>query len=261
MTDETKIETAETALSPTLADMPADFTVIANSPKEMETAQRSLILWAARKIQAEKELLAEAKEQFEIAKRNKWGSGGWSRRIGLSEHHIEYYRKIKMALEAGYYIVPPFPITVFAVRTELKKPTDRRGWSDREVAETRGLPNSPTPAGLGDYVANRVGTKPFDRYGNIDPITGKATKTTYHAPSYFRPVEFPFKLAKAAVMSETAKAMALKVFDQIGIMGTAQEPKTVAVPDPIVCGQILPWFHKRKPVTFFVAWWLDTATL
>ncbi len=42
------------ALVETVVDMPMDFTVIATSPKDMESGQRSLILWAARKIQAER---------------------------------------------------------------------------------------------------------------------------------------------------------------------------------------------------------------
>ncbi len=47
-------------LDPTVADMPMDFTVIATSPKDMEAGQRSLILWAARKIQAIKNEIADA---------------------------------------------------------------------------------------------------------------------------------------------------------------------------------------------------------
>jgi hypothetical protein len=34
------------AIVKTVNDMPMDFTVVANSPKEMERAQQSLILWA-----------------------------------------------------------------------------------------------------------------------------------------------------------------------------------------------------------------------
>ena len=55
------------ALVETVVDMPMDFTVIAQSPKEMETAQRSLILWAARKIQMVKNELTELREQQRLA--------------------------------------------------------------------------------------------------------------------------------------------------------------------------------------------------
>lgn len=250
----------ESALVPSVMETPSDFTVVATSPKEMERAQHSLILWAARNIQAEKGLLDEAQEQFDIAKKNKWSAKGWERRIQLSNDRIDYYRKIKLALEAGYYIVPPFPINIFAIRTEAKVPSERRGWTDQKHAELQGIKPRALIAGIGDYVSNRVMTRPFKKWVNKTVGEGMEQRE-YHAPSSFKPVDFPFRLAKSAVMSETARAMALKVFDQIGIMGTAPAALKAAVPDPIVCGQIQPWFHKKAPVTFFIAWWLDTKTL
>ena len=45
------------------------------------------------------------------------------------------------------------------------------------------------------------------------------------------------------------------------LLNDAQTAAKTAIPDPIVCGQILSWFHKKQPVTFFIAWWLDTKTL
>jgi hypothetical protein len=109
-------------LVPTVLDDPTEFTVIANSPKEMETAQRSLILWAARKIQAIKNDIAEAVEQLNISKERRWNTDGWRREIGKHEKRAEFYRKVKTALEAGYYIVPPFPIDIFAIRTKRTAP-------------------------------------------------------------------------------------------------------------------------------------------
>lgn len=253
------------ALKPTMATEheEADFTVVAANPQEMAGAQRSMILWAARKIQAEKELLRDAQDQIAIAAKSGWATQGWYRRLQISEDKINYYKKIKLALEAGYYIVPPFPIDVFAIRTVQKKPNTRSGWIDANHARRQGIDRKPVPAGDGEYVANEMITRPFTSTRE-DPITKERKPQVYHAPHRFKVVEFPFKLAKSAVMSETSRAMALKVFDQIGIMGTAaqqQQAKKRAVPDPIVCGQILPWVHNRQPVTFFVAWWLDTSTL
>ena len=70
----------------------------------------------------------------------------------------------------------------------------------------------------------------------------------------FKDIDFPFKLAKPQIMEATAAAMALKVFDQIGCLPQFRAP------DPIICGQILKP-KDRQPVTFFIAWWLDTKTL
>jgi hypothetical protein len=55
------------ALVSTVVDEPMDFTVIANSPAEMESSQRSLIQWAERKMQSLKGQLDVADHQRKIA--------------------------------------------------------------------------------------------------------------------------------------------------------------------------------------------------
>jgi hypothetical protein len=47
--------TAVRAIVPTVVDEPMDFTLVATNPEAMQTPQRLLILWAARKIQAVKQ--------------------------------------------------------------------------------------------------------------------------------------------------------------------------------------------------------------
>jgi hypothetical protein len=42
----------EMTVVPTIVDEPMDFTVFANNPADMVGAQKSMILWCARKIQA-----------------------------------------------------------------------------------------------------------------------------------------------------------------------------------------------------------------
>jgi hypothetical protein len=49
--------------------------------------------------------------------------------------------------------------------------------------------------------------------------------------------------------------MALRVFDEMGTV-TNQSGR-----DPIVVGRLLDPRGNRRCTTFFVAWWLDTATL
>lgn len=53
-----------------------------------------------------------------------------------------------------------------------------------------------------------------------------------------------------------ARAMALNVFDQLGVVRNS-----VRSGDPIVVGQILDPRGGGRMATFFVAWWLDTADL
>src|SRR6185503_1645139 len=108
----------ENAIVPTILDEADDFTVFATNPADMVGAQRSMILWCARKIQAVKVELAEAQTNLDAAKAHKWSPAAWAKQVKLHTEKMEFYRKIKMALEAGYYIVPPFPVDTFAIRVK-----------------------------------------------------------------------------------------------------------------------------------------------
>lgn len=250
-------------LVPTVMDEMMDFTVIANSPKEMETAQRSLILWAARKIQAIKQEISEAADQLRIAQQRRWDVGAWRRELGKHEKRAEFYRKVKMALEAGYYIVPPFPIDVFAIRTDKARPARKDSTHhDNHDQSARIL-----SAGEGRY----VDPKPFrssytdQEMRTVNHTTGekKLVPVKYYYADEFRDADFPFKLARAEIKDSSLRAMSLKVFDQLGVLPRTRKP------DPIVCGKIL--FPKQLPynsrpenqegLTFFVTWWLDTKTI
>jgi hypothetical protein len=70
-------------------------------------------------------------------------------------------------------------------------------------------------------------------------------------------VEFPIAAAQAEVMTATQEAMALKVFDAIGICPPQRKG------DPLIIGQIMMpgtrW--SRKTVSFLIAWHLDLRTL
>lgn len=243
-------EEAMPAVVETVVEQPMDFVVYANNPADMVGAQKSMILWCARKIQAEKAELAEAQTNLDAARANKWSPAAWTRQIKKHEKKMEFYRKIKMALEAGYYIVPPFPIDIFAIRTAASGPRFKwqtNNWRDHHEQKARVL-----PAGKGRYVS----PDPLLASHNFN-VGGK--EVTHWRPDDWKEAEFPFKLAKAEIMGATRAAMALKVFDQMGALPTHRAP------DPIICGQILfpeaPGYGARKAVTFFVSWWLDTRTL
>lgn len=250
----------ENVLVPTIVEEPMDFTVVARNPQEMAGAQRSMILWAARKIQAEKLLLEDAKTNFNTAVQQKWKSRPWQFRIGMSEKKLDFYRKIKQALEAGYYIVPPFPVEVFAIRTDKVKPENAHlGWTNpSQIPPETGRP---LPAGEGRYVSplhkDRLGSFRTPVGGDY---TGDKEWLTYRTPNNFDDVDFPFKLARPEVMNSAAQAMALKVFDQMGVLPRTQVHNS-PVPDPMILGHIFMPHKRNAPLTFFVAWWLDTRTL
>jgi hypothetical protein len=236
--------------------MPTDFTVIATTPAAMIEAQKSLIAWADRKIEAVRSESQEAREQLEISVQRKWKTDAWRRQVAKYDRKIEFYQKIKAALDAGYYIVPPFPIDVFAIRTNKAIPKAKDSTHPNNHDQEAQI----LPVGEGRYVDP---TPVRDSY--TDQVTGNdgkpRTVTHYHATE-FNDVEFPFKLARSEIRDATNAAMALGIFDRMGVL-----PRTRS-PDPLVCGEILvpdqPHYYSQdmaKKVTFFVAWWLDTKTL
>jgi hypothetical protein len=242
---------------PTILDDLADFTVIATTPAAMIEAQKSLISWADRKIAAVKLESQEAVEQLAIAVQRKWKTDSWRRQVAKYTSRIDFYEKIKAALEAGYYIVPPFPIDVFAIRTKRESPKSKTGehrWDDR-AQDAQVL-----PVGEGRYVSS---IPTIESYADTKQLSdGKTKDITQYYASEFRDVEFPFKLARAEIRDATQAAIDLKIFDRLGVLPRRRSP------DPMVCGQIIvpgqPNYYPADSlncVTFFVAWWLDTKTL
>lgn len=241
----------EPAIAPTILDTADDFTVFANNPADMIGAQKSMILWCARKIQTEKVEMAEAQANLDAAKAHKWSPAAWAKQVKLRADKIEFYKKIKMALEAGYYIVPPFPVDTFAIRVKANA-APKGNWSDsswhRFEQSTKML-----AAGEGHYVSPRP-----SREMTSFPVKrkdGTEVQIKHWRPSEFIAADFPFKLAKAEIMEATRAAMGLKVFDRMGALPASRAP------DPIICGEILLPHRKGQSVTFFVSWWLDTKTL
>lgn len=237
------------------ADMPADFTVIATTPAGMIEAQKSLIEWSDRKIATIRAESAEAIEQLAIAVQRKWKTDAWRRQVAKYERRIEFYEKIKAALNAGYYIVPPFPIDVFAIRTKRETPKAM----DSVHRDNHDQDAQILALGEGRY----VDPKPVrESYVEDEERDGKTRSVTHYFATEFADVDFPFKLARSEIRDATNAAMAMGIFDRMGVL-----PRTRA-PDPLVCGQIIfpnqPGYYRGdslKCVTFFVAWWLDTKTL
>lgn len=247
MTDEPQVP----ATVDTVVEQPMDFTVIARDPNEMAKAQISLIGWAEKKIAAEVAAMDEVSEQLDIAVTHKWRTAGWKRQLLLRRGKIEFYRKIKAALEAGYYIVPAFPLEIFAIRTKRQSP-DRKtdSWAHSNREQTPRL----MPAGEGRYVSS---VPEVIGHNERKDDQGKIVQKSIWWADAFQDVDFPFKLAKPEILTTTAQAMALRLFDQLGVL-----PDSRRTADPIVCGQIIdPSSRQRRAVTFIVAWWLDTSTL
>jgi hypothetical protein len=177
-----------------------------------------------------------------------WKSGTLENQYRKSVKLGEYYEKIKGALLAGYYIVPNFPIQMFAIRSKRgRKP---KGYSTNYWTSHEQKANE-LPSGEGDY------QNPFPlRYRNSEKVGDKYETMNY--PTEWDNMEFPITMAKAPIMEAATTALGLKIFDQIGVM-----PATRKKEDPVIIGQI---FHKRGPgsvkrVSFMIAWHLNTNML
>jgi hypothetical protein len=117
---------------------------------------------------------------------------------------IEFYKKVKAALEAGYYIVPPFPVDTFAIRVKDNCPPQRQLVG---LAGGTGSSRPPMlPAGEGQYVTSSpaAGGAPVSQKEN----RWFTVQITHYRPIRVPAADFPFKLAKAEIMEATRAAMA-----------------------------------------------------
>jgi len=238
----------------TVVDAKTDADLSALTPVEMLQCQTTLIEWCKRKIAVTCTERDELEGAYKHAVAHKWKSGTLKRHWELAAKRVEYYKKMLTALEAGYYIVPNFPVTLFAIRTDRKKPA-------RIIRTESYVPNlsqdaRTLPVGKGEY-KNPVPTlrqsEQFkDQHGR--------TVRNYWADKWDE-LEFPANMAKLHIMEATTKAMQLKVFDELGMLPADRQRH----PDPILVGHIIDprpvGYGPPKYITFMIAWHLDTRTL
>jgi len=227
-----------------------DPTLVALTPADMVPAQHELLTWCDRKVAAVKAELADLEANLELATAHGWKHASVAASLNRTAKRVTYYEKLKAAVEAGYVIVPNFPIDVFAVRVQRRKQPEKihdSKWGNSFDAHAELL-----PAGEGRYVDDAV-TYRDESY--TETVDGKERHIRRYVTDDYDAVDFPVRLVKPAILEATHRAMALKVFDQMGTV-TNQSGR-----DPIVVGRLLDPRGNRRCVTFFVAWWLDTASL
>jgi hypothetical protein len=228
-----------------------NYSFIATTPAQMETAQRDMIRWCDDRLEREKVEIADLERTIAEAQKAGIKDQAWRRRLSMSRAKMTFYRKIKSALLQGYYIVPPFPVQLFAIRTNKEYPesgVERNSWSSDFLQKPQRLPE-----GEGDY-RNPFPEKASDTYQDADK-DGKAITVTEWFAGQWKDVDFPFKMVKPEVIAAVGKALQEKIFDALGVL---PQYKT---PDPIVIGQIIPPHRPNDPLAFFVAWWMDPKDL
>lgn len=235
----------------------ADITVLALTPEQMRPAQDALIRWVGDKIRAINAEIDEQGRALEEAARTPFTNqrNQWTRELNKSKRLLTFYEKVQEALEAGYIIVPDFPIDVFAIRTKASTPSGSKTFSDRYDRGGHMFEQSAQalPSGAGQTVS----PDPLVRYHDIETVdaSGRPIKSRNYWADEFREVSLPARLVRPEILDATNKALTRKLFDELGLVG---QPKR----DPIIIGRIIdPREPRHRRVSFFVAWWLDTRSL
>lgn len=227
-----------------------DIQLTASLPHEMIQSQQTLISWMEKKIAICIQEATELQEAFEHAKKSGWKHTVLNRHQQLAWRRVNYYEKIKSALREGYHIVPNFPVEIFAIRTERKNPLQMLSCShwDQRIQSAAEL-----PIAEGEYKNPR----PIIFQQHNKDENGKIVDTDYWAEDW-QDIEFPISMAKPEIMELTSRAMALEIFDQIGIL-----PAVHKNDDPVILGQIIRKDSSRnvKIVSFMIAWHLNTNML
>jgi len=228
-----------------------DLTLVALTPSDMVPAQVNLAAWCDRKIAALRVELSDLEANLELATAHGWKYETVASTLNRTARRITYYEKLQAAVQAGYLLIPNLTVDVFAVRVKRAKQPEKvhdNQWPSNFEAKAQVL-----PAGEGRYVDDVVQYRDESRVQTID---GKEKLIRRYVSDDYDNVDFPVALVKPSVLEATTRAMALKVFDQIGVVRNDYPGK-----DPIVVGILLDPRGNRRRSTFFIAWWLDTASL
>jgi len=234
----------------TPVEEPIDINVVALTPAEMVPAQHDLIAWCGRKIQSLTDEGDELELHQKLAIQNGWKTSVVVAALNRNAKRITYYTKMRAALEAGYLMVPNMPIDVLAVRV-------KRASGKRQTAEGwHRFQSHPEllPVGEGRYVDEQ----PLETSGEFEGKNYKGEpeiKTRYISAEHDDEVDFPIALTKPVVLEAVGRAMALKIFDQIGRVQNGGGR------DPIYVGQLLDPRGNSRVATFFLAWWVNTRDL
>jgi hypothetical protein len=229
--------------------VPRDVVAIARNPAEMAQAQELLVKWATENVVAEQTSLDDLQENLRVATKNKWRTASLRRAVTKARKMVNYYTKIKAALDAGYCIVPNFPVDIFAIRT-TKKTTTNVITPHADSTQLDQKTNSP-PIGDGEYKCPEPTLDHWEEEKKNSHNDG-THKVQRYVPDAFLEPSFPFTFAKTQILDETAKAMALKVFDELGVL-----PARRRKGDPMVVGRILVRDgYNEKAISFLVAWFM-----
>lgn len=232
-----------------------DIMVFARTPEEMARAQNALIAWSSRRLKKARADLQNATNNWEEAKSAKIRTAGWRREMKKYEKEINFYTKVQDALEAGYFIVPDFPITTIGIRTMETERADGETFSHRGSISSE--LHGELPAGDGHYVDPVPQTYSVKETITRDGKENTVTRWTAGG-TVLKKMDFPFRLIKPHLLKDLNKATELKIFDAIGVL-----PGPRKSPDPMLLGVIenrIGRFQSKR-ILFLISWWVPTSAL
>lgn len=226
--------------------------LVATDADQVRTAQHELVTFFEAKVEEERQTQRDAKNNLEVAVRAGFKLSTYERPLNLAAKRLTYYEKCLAAVEAGFLIVPNMPMSLFAIRTNKNRPKGREH-SHRDPWEGQTAPG--LPEGEGRYVGENATFRPVQRYEK-DSKTGMTNPVTTYVPDDFSEVDYPLAVAEPRIMGKTAAAMAMKVFDEVGVVVDERRG------DPIVLGRIRLTSAFQSPrISFLIGWYIDTRTL
>lgn len=227
--------------------------LVALDPHQMAQAQHWLIEWCDRKLSDLEGERDRAHNIVSALREGKMSDAAGRRLVTSINKRVAFYSKVKAALEAGYYILPPIPHQTFAIRSARILPPERRA-----VGSSPWKADEPSaqilPVGEGEYHNATVERQVVDTVDQRDKEGKIVTKNVWGNVDW-KSVEFPFFPVKPEIIEATGRALSRKIFDWLGV---APQYRTT---DPMVVGCIKHYKPSGGTLHFFVAWWLDTDTL
>lgn len=241
------------------------FHLVATTPAQMSMAQEHLVKWFRLKVASFDGEISELDAAIEEADKNGWNGKPLKSQRSRAIVRRTFYEKCLLASDAGFCLIPNIPVSAFAIRVKRDSPVETNectypiesadsSWNvpriDDEKCEV-------LPPSEGRY-ENPVQLE--RRSQHIIQDGEKKQVVKYVMASGWQGIEFPMIAARAQVMNETQRAMAMKVFDEIGVSPESHSAKG----DPLIIGRIIDrrtYGSPNKVVSFLIAWNVDLRTL
>lgn len=240
----------------------------ATNKEEMAKAQGGLMVWCEARLTRARMERMELERAVDNARAHKWATKTLEYQTGKAKRLETYYGKILAAVEKGFVLVPAFPIDVFAIRTTREKPKPKVNLTTSEYSSNAAIHSEMPPAGEGEYKADEAKREGYyhAEVNKKQSDGGTIAQTIYRFENEeFKDITFPMIACKPEVMNATAQAMALKIFDEIGISHdeAGNRSRSFRRGDPLIIGAIYgpgPQYSRKK-AHFLISWHVNLRDL